>query len=78
MKHDQEIPDLRRPRPELPAPADRRRLRLAAGHSLLSAGVLIGVDPSSLSRWERGVVEPIGPARQVYGEFLAKCSGEGE
>lgn len=37
---------------------DARRLRLEVGISLRELAAALGVDPASVSRWERGVARP--------------------
>lgn len=55
---------------ELPPVEDRRALRLHASLTLAYAAWLVGVDPATVSRWERGLVEPQGTRRLVYAALL--------
>jgi transcriptional regulator with XRE-family HTH domain len=50
---------------------DGRRLRLELGVSLQQAAAALEVDPSSLSRWERGLVLPQADRSVRYGRILA-------
>lgn len=43
---------------DLPSPAVARALREAAGISLRELARELGVDPTTLSRWERGLARP--------------------
>ena len=53
----------------LPPPAERRRLREAAGLSLRDVGEAVGVSHAAVSRWERGA----HPRSSIgsYAELLA-------
>jgi DNA-binding XRE family transcriptional regulator len=54
----------------LPPPRERRRIREAARVSLRRAGEELGVDPMTVLRWERGVVEPRLEHAIAYRELL--------
>ncbi|MGW2865918.1 helix-turn-helix transcriptional regulator [Streptomyces sp. NPDC001205] len=51
---------------DLPAPADRVRIRKAAGINQEDFGKAIGVTRLSISMWEQGKTEPSGNNRQKY------------
>jgi DNA-binding transcriptional regulator YiaG len=51
-------------RRQLPAPAERRRIRESAGVPLREIAGVLKVDTSTVSRWEAGQTMPRG-ARQV-------------
>lgn len=55
-----------------------RRLREASAISMREAADILGVSPSTLSRWERGVVRPRGAAADRYGLLLAEWSELGK
>lgn len=54
----------------LPAPADRRSLRTAAGLSLRAVATHLGVSEGIVSMWERGVRTPSGTRLGAYVELL--------
>jgi DNA-binding XRE family transcriptional regulator len=56
----------------LPAPAERKRIREAAGVSLRQMAAELGVSPMSTSAWERGEVEPRLDHAAAYGRLLAE------
>jgi transcriptional regulator with XRE-family HTH domain len=60
--------------PILPAPEQRRRARERALLRLSDVGTLLRVDASTISRWERGKVEPHGSARLLYAAFLVRLT----
>jgi DNA-binding XRE family transcriptional regulator len=49
-----------------------RQLRLRAGVTLREAAEDIGVDPGTLSRWERGLEMPKGTRARLYGAHLER------
>jgi DNA-binding transcriptional regulator YiaG len=51
---------------DLPAPADRARIRKAAGISQTDFGKVLGVSRLSVSMWEQGKTEPTGKNREQY------------
>jgi transcriptional regulator with XRE-family HTH domain len=55
---------------ELPDPAERRRLRLAAGVSTIDVGKAIGVAPQTVGMWERGVRTPNHKSLPAYLEVI--------
>jgi transcriptional regulator with XRE-family HTH domain len=59
---------------ELPEPDARRMIRRQAGLTIVDVARVLGVDPSTISRWERGVVPPRGVALLVYARFLLELS----
>lgn len=66
-----------RARRRLPEPTLRRYLRERAGLSLEALGRAVGVEGSTVSRWERGTRVPrTGPALTKYIEALDRLSGE--
>jgi DNA-binding transcriptional regulator YiaG len=44
--------------PQLPPPAQRRAIRLAAGATLRDIAEALQVNAMTISRWERGITEP--------------------
>lgn len=46
------------------------RLRAAKGWSLVEMAAEFGVSDSTVSRWERGVMEPSGPAKKLIAQYL--------
>lgn len=60
----------------LPAPIRREELRTTARLRLADLAALMNVDVSTVSRWERGLVEPRGTARLMYAGLLASLSNE--
>jgi transcriptional regulator with XRE-family HTH domain len=59
-----------RTRASLPPPAERRKLREAAGVSLADVARVVGCSPTSVFTWERGVYEPRGDNLTGYAEVL--------
>ena len=55
---------------ELPAPRERRRRRRQADLTLAELADLLRVDLSTIRRWERGAIDPRGPALQLYAAVL--------
>jgi DNA-binding transcriptional regulator YiaG len=51
---------------DLPPPADRARIRKAAGVSQEAFGKVLGVTRLTISMWEQGKTEPSGKNRQEY------------
>ncbi len=47
-----------------------RAARLAAGLSLVEVAEVVGVQPATVSRWERGVRSPHGDAALRYADFI--------
>lgn len=62
--------------PNVPSPEVRGGLREAAELRLADLAQLLDVDVSTVSRWERGLVEPRGAARLMYAALLATLSNE--
>lgn len=63
----------------LPAPDERRRLRVAAGLSLAEAADICETTKSSLGKWERGLRTPTGDRLLRYFELLQQVrTGEAE
>ena len=64
-------------RRQLPEPWERRDLReraLVSQHALAAA---LGVEPSTVCRWERGTRQPRpGPTLSAYLEFLTRVAAE--
>jgi DNA-binding XRE family transcriptional regulator len=58
---------------ELPPPAERRRLRRAAGVTLPLAAAVLSVAQGTVSRWENGVGEPVATHANAYRRFLGAC-----
>lgn len=54
----------------LPPPEQARGIREAAGVSQVRLADELGVDRSTLIRWERGSHEPTGPRRVRYARIL--------
>lgn len=57
----------------LPPPAERRRLRQAAGLAGTSLAAQIGVAPTTVYGWECGR-EPAGLLREAYAKALAELA----
>jgi DNA-binding transcriptional regulator YiaG len=55
---------------QLPEPAERRRIREAAGVSLDRLGAELGVTGMTVSNWERGVFEPSLENAAAYRRLL--------
>ncbi|MER6522600.1 helix-turn-helix domain-containing protein [Streptomyces sp. NPDC001553] len=51
---------------DLPAPADRARIRKASGLNQDAFGKILKVSRLSISMWEQGKTEPSGHNRQEY------------
>ncbi|MFE5811391.1 helix-turn-helix domain-containing protein [Streptomyces sp. NPDC056491] len=51
---------------DLPAPADRARIRKASGLNQVDFGKILGVSRLTISMWEQGKTEPSGKNRQEY------------
>ena len=60
----------------LPAPRCREEVRAEAKLRLADLALLLAVDVSTISRWERGLVEPRGAARLMYAALLTSLSNE--
>lgn len=60
--------------PSLPMPTRRRRIREQASLRLADLANALNVDISTVSRWERGQVEPRGSARLLYAALLVRLS----
>lgn len=56
----------------LPSVSGRVEARRRAHLTLREIAAEIGVCHTSVSRWERGLVEPRGPARVLYAASLAR------
>ena len=56
---------------ELPEPAERRRIREAAGITGFALAAEIGVAPGTVYGWETGR-EPSGPLRTLYAAALRR------
>ncbi len=55
----------------LPAPAQRRAIRLSAGVSLVDLAAALQVHKRTLERWEQGEISPRhGPRRVAYAQVL--------
>jgi len=59
---------------QLPEPAERRRIRMAARASLRQMAAELGVSPMSVCTWERGQVEPRLDHAAAYGRLLTELS----
>lgn len=57
-------------RRRLPAPSERRSIRVAAGLSQEEVAALVGVHRESVSRWELGQRSPRGEMLVAYVEVL--------
>lgn len=64
-----------------PPPAERRRLRIAAGLTGVELATAIGVSPASVYAWEKGTRTPTGLQRAAYvralQEIRAQLEGSG-
>ncbi|MBB0247433.1 helix-turn-helix domain-containing protein, partial [Streptomyces alkaliphilus] len=54
----------------LPHPAERERLRTAAGLTRTRVAGAIGVTPETVRKWETGATDPSGEHRAAYGRLL--------
>lgn len=54
------------------AAGDAASIRERSGLSLLTVGSSIGAWPSTVSRWERGLRRPHGPAAMAYLDLLER------
>lgn len=59
-----------RTRALLPSPAERRRLRTAAGLTIAAVAAASGVTPPAVSMWEKGTRQPTGAALEAYVRVL--------
>src|SRR3954453_5457376 len=59
-------------RPGLPNLATRRSIRTSSELTLARLAELLCVDLATVSRWERGEIEPEGTARLMYAALLDK------
>ena len=59
-----------RTRRELPAPHIRRRLRVAAGASLVDVAAVVGVSHEAVRTWEMGLRRPRGENLDRYADVL--------
>lgn len=55
---------------QLPDPSERHRIRAAAGASLREMATVLGVDPMTVLRWERGRVTPRATNAVAYRQLL--------
>lgn len=62
--------------PSLPTPSHRRAVREAACLRLADVAELLSVNISTISRWERGLIEPSGASRIIYAAFLGRIAPE--
>jgi DNA-binding transcriptional regulator YiaG len=53
-----------------------REVRERYGALLREGAGVVGVSPSTFSRWERGLVRPTGKAAERYGHLLALWEGK--
>jgi transcriptional regulator with XRE-family HTH domain len=63
-----------RSRRQLPAPAERRRIREAAGVSLRDVAAAVGVSHTAVAGWEAGATPR--EQRTAYAELLAELRTE--
>ncbi|MCD9904317.1 helix-turn-helix domain-containing protein, partial [Streptomyces sp. MT29] len=54
----------------IPPPAERMRLREAAGLSRAQVATAVGVGRTTVANWETGVTDPTPPARLQYLRLL--------
>lgn len=64
------IRSFRHVRPELPAPAERKAVREAAGLTLAQVGAAVGVTPQAVALWESGRRTPQGARLSKYAEAI--------
>lgn len=62
--------------PCLPSVSDRVDARHRARLTLREVAAELGVCHTSVSRWERGLIEPRGPARDLYAATLARLADQ--
>jgi transcriptional regulator with XRE-family HTH domain len=60
----------------LPDPAERRRIRVAAGITQHRMAEELGAHPVTFARWERGERAPRSPAKVRYAALLAELAAE--
>lgn len=65
------IRSFRHVRPELPAPAERKAVREAAGLTLAQVASAIGVTPQAVGLWESGHRTPRGSLLGKYAEAIS-------
>lgn len=65
-----------RPGRRLPDPPARRALRERAGLAQVALARVLGVDPSTVCRWEAGDREPSGERRDDYLAALDRLARE--
>lgn len=59
---------------QLPAPPERRRIRVQAGVSQEELAEVVGVQRASLTRWELGTRHPRGRLAERYAYALQRLS----
>ncbi|MEV4863104.1 MULTISPECIES: helix-turn-helix transcriptional regulator [Streptomyces] len=64
------IRTFRRVRPDLPAPAERRAIRVAAGLTQAAVADAVGVTPQAVALWESGRRTPRGNLLGRYAEAI--------
>ncbi|MCX4973143.1 helix-turn-helix transcriptional regulator [Streptomyces sp. NBC_00620] len=65
------IRSFRQVRPELPAPAERKAVREAAGLTLAQVGSAVGVTAQAVGLWESGRRTPRGTLLDRYAEAIS-------
>ncbi|GAA1236724.1 hypothetical protein GCM10009665_28620 [Kitasatospora nipponensis] len=60
---------------DLPEPAERRRLREAAGFTQEEVAAALGVRRETFVKWEAGSAQPRAPRRGAYAWLLAGLAG---
>ncbi len=58
------------------ASGEARRIREAAGLSLVSVGGAVGADPSAIGRWERGERIPRSTAALKYAQLITRLRAQ--
>lgn len=56
---------------DLPAPAERERLRKTAGFTQEEVAEALGIRRETMARWESGQAQPRAPKRAAYARLLA-------
>lgn len=75
-EHEALIAEVRESAKQLPAPATARWIRRAARVSQSRLAQAVGVDRTTIARWEAGACEPRGVQRSRYADILEALQKE--